>query len=74
MLPRSTWPRGGTGWWSPTWPTADFFLFPKAKDNLAGIPNNGETAKTRWGQAVSIITASDFTKAFQKWIERWDQE
>ena len=59
--------------YSPDLAPADFFLFPKAKDNLAGIPNDGETAKTRWGRAISTITTNDFTKAFQKWIKRWDQ-
>ena len=32
-----------------TWPgLADFLLFPKAKDNLEGVSNGGETAKARW--------------------------
>ncbi len=58
--------------YSPDLPPADFFLFPKAKDNLAGVPNGEETAKARWGQAIRTISSNDFTKAFNKLIHCWE--
>ncbi len=41
-------------------------LFPKAKDNLAGVPNGGETFKARWGRAIRTISSNDFTKSLQQ--------
>ena len=59
--------------YSPDLAPADYFLFPKAKDNLAGISNGGKAPRIRWAQAISTITPDDFTMAFNKWIDRWDR-
>ena len=64
---------GGAPPYSPDLALANFFLFPTAKNNLADIPNNGESAKIRWAQAISTITQDDFAKVMNKWMERWDK-
>lgn len=43
------------------------------KDMLAGINNSGKAAKTIWEGVVGRIPKDDFTKAYNKWVERWDK-
>lgn len=63
---------GGALPYSPNLAPMDF-LFSRTKNNIASIPNDGETAKTRWGLAISTITTDNFTKAYNKWILRWNK-
>jgi hypothetical protein len=49
---------------------ADFFLFRKVKEALAGITLDQESLKNTWEGVVRNITTDDFATAFRQWFER----
>ncbi len=49
---------------------ADFFLFRKVKEALAGITLDQESLKNAWEGVIRTITADDFATAFRRWFER----
>ena len=59
--------------YSPDLAPADYFLFPKVKDLLAGVEGNGASPKCRWERAVRMIPKDSFLDACKKWPERWDR-
>ena len=58
--------------YSPDLAPADFFLFPKAKGLLAGTKIQESGVKNAW-QVVSRIKPSEYSKAFDKWLEIADK-
>jgi hypothetical protein len=49
---------------------ADFFLFPKVKEALAGQSLVQESLKQTWEVVTRAITAEEFATAFRQWYER----
>ncbi len=58
--------------YSPNLP-ADFFLFSKAKNSLAGTSISGSTVKKEWERVCSTISKDDYVAAFHKWVDRWER-
>ncbi len=56
--------------YSPDLAQADFFLFRKVKEALAGITLDQDSLKTAWEGVIRTITADDFATAFRRWLER----
>jgi histone-lysine N-methyltransferase SETMAR len=56
--------------YSPDLAPADFFLFRKVKEALAGITLDQESLKNAWEGVVRTITADDFATAFRLWFEQ----
>jgi histone-lysine N-methyltransferase SETMAR len=56
--------------YSPDLAPADFFLFPKVKNELAGITMNQETFKKTWEGVLRTIATADFAAAFRSWYRR----
>jgi [histone H3]-lysine36 N-dimethyltransferase SETMAR len=59
--------------YSPDLAPADFFLFPKIKNELAGISISQESFKRAWEGVVRTLKKEDFSKAFQRWQERFEK-
>lgn len=59
--------------YSPDLAPADFFLFPKIKEELAGRTLTRATFLTEWSGVVSTIAKDDFAAAFRRWIERCEK-
>ena len=53
----------------PIFTNADFFLFPKAKEQLAGLSFAQESLEKTWGGVSRNITAETFAAAFCGWFE-----
>ena len=49
---------------------ADFFLFPKVKELLAGTTIAGSGIKKAWKGVTRTITPAEFTAAFRRWYKR----
>jgi hypothetical protein len=49
---------------------ADFFLFRRVKDKLAGIILDHSTLKKEWEGVTRNITADEFATTFRWWNER----
>ena len=56
--------------YSPDLAPADFFLFRKVKEGLAGTSLNADTIKQAWEGVTRTIAAEDFAAAFSSWYER----
>jgi histone-lysine N-methyltransferase SETMAR len=56
--------------YSPDLAPADFFLFRRVKEELAGQSLDEGTLKTTWEQVVRSIAAEEFATAFRRWYER----
>ena len=59
--------------YSPDLAPADFFLFPKVKGTLAGTTLTPETIQTEWERVTKTISKEQFTRAYQKWVERHEK-
>jgi hypothetical protein len=49
---------------------ADFFLFRRVKEELAGIQLSPETIKKAWEGVVRGIAVEEFAIAFRWWLDR----
>ena len=49
---------------------ADFFLFPKVKEQLAGITLTQQSFRSTWDRVLKTISTAKFTTAFLRWHER----
>ena len=49
---------------------ADFFLFPKVKEQLAGITLTQQSFGPTWEWVLKSITAAEFATAFLRWSEQ----
>ena len=56
--------------YSPDLAPADFFLFPKVKELLAGTNITADGIKQAWEGVTRTIAKEDFTAAFRRWYER----
>ena len=56
--------------YSPDLAPADFFLFPRVKEQLAGITMTQETFRPGWERVLRTISAAEFATAFLRWYER----
>jgi histone-lysine N-methyltransferase SETMAR len=56
--------------YSPDLASADFFLFRRVKEALAGTTLDQDSLKTAWEGVIRTITADDFATAFRRWFER----
>jgi len=59
--------------YSPDLAPADFFLFPKAKSMLSGTRITSNSVKSDWERICRTISTSDFTEAYDKWLDRWNK-
>ena len=62
--------------YSPDLAPANFFLFRRVEEDLAGISLNQHSLKNTWEGVTRSITAKEFATAFQQWYERckkWDR-
>ena len=51
--------------YSPDLAPADFFIFPKGKELLAGTHVSGDSVRTDWEQSVSKISVDSFGNTFR---------
>ena len=56
--------------YSPDLAPADFFLFPKVKEALAGITIAADGVKNAWDGVTRTIAKEAYAAAFQRWFER----
>ena len=59
--------------YSPDLAPADYFLFPRVKELLAGRRLTQETIKTTWEGVLRLVSKDEFATAFQRWYERCDK-
>ena len=59
--------------YSPDLAPADFFLFPKVKNDLAGKTLTQDTFRSSWEGAIKKLSKDDFATAFEKWIDRCEK-
>ena len=59
--------------YSPDLAPADYLLFPKIKDALAGRTMTRTTFKQAWDGVVAQLTKDDFSRAFKKWEHCWNK-
>jgi hypothetical protein len=52
---------------------ADFFLFRRVKEELAGLSLDEDSLKKTWEGVVRTITADEFATAFRRWFERCEK-
>jgi hypothetical protein len=52
---------------------ADFFLFRKVKEELAGLHLTQDSLKSAWEGVVRNITEDEFAVAFRRWFERCEK-
>jgi histone-lysine N-methyltransferase SETMAR len=55
--------------YSPNLTPADFFLFRRVKEELAGIRLSPETIKKAWEGVVRDIAMEEFAVAFRRWLD-----
>eukprot|EP00095_Tigriopus_kingsejongensis_P012262 snap_masked-scaffold394_size185225-processed-gene-0.4 protein:Tk12262 transcript:snap_masked-scaffold394_size185225-processed-gene-0.4-mRNA-1 annotation:"PREDICTED: putative uncharacterized protein FLJ37770" len=53
--------------------TGDFFLFPKCKNELAGVTMKWEDVTTNLDGVCGTILIVDFVEAFHAWKRRWEK-
>jgi len=58
--------------YSPDLAPADFFLFPEIKKQLAGKSLTQQSFKKEWEGAARNLNAYDFSYAFRRWYEHWE--
>ena len=56
--------------YSPYLAPADFFLFPKVKELLAGMNIAADGVKTAWEGVTRTIAEEEYAAAFRRWYER----
>jgi hypothetical protein len=56
--------------YSPDLAPADFFLFRRVKEELAGIRLTPESLKKSWEGVLRTIGADEFAAAFRRWVDR----
>lgn len=56
--------------YSPDLAPADFFLFPKVKNALAGVHLDDDKLKKAWDGVTATIAAADWMAAFNAWVRR----
>ena len=56
--------------YSPDLAPADFFLFRRVKEELAGLHLTQESLKTAWEGVTRTIAEDEFAAAFRRWYER----
>lgn len=56
--------------YSPDLAPADFFLFPKVKNALAGVHLDDGELKKAWDGVTATIAAADWMAAFNAWVRR----
>jgi histone-lysine N-methyltransferase SETMAR len=56
--------------YSPDLAPADFFLFRRVKEELAGITLDHSSLKKEWEGVTRSISAEEFATAFRRWYER----
>jgi histone-lysine N-methyltransferase SETMAR len=59
--------------YSPDLAPADFFLFRKVKEELAGLTLTQESLKSAWEGVVRNIAEDEFAVAFRRWFERCEK-
>jgi histone-lysine N-methyltransferase SETMAR len=59
--------------YSPDLAPADFFLFKRVKEELAGQSLDEGTLKMTWERVVRSIAAEEFATAFRRWYERCEK-
>ncbi len=59
--------------YSPNLAPADFFFFPKVKMQLEGVRIEDNGVQKVWCRASKTISKDDFTKAFERWVYRWEK-
>jgi histone-lysine N-methyltransferase SETMAR len=59
--------------YSPDLAPADFFLFRKVKEELAGLNLTQESLKSNWEGVVRNIAEDEFAVAFSRWFERCEK-
>jgi histone-lysine N-methyltransferase SETMAR len=56
--------------YSPDLAPADYFLFRRMKEELAGIRLTPETLKKTWDGVTRSIGVDKFAAAFRRWLDR----
>jgi histone-lysine N-methyltransferase SETMAR len=56
--------------YSPDLAPADFFLFRRVKEELAGLTLSQETIKKAWEGVIKNIAKEHFAAAFRSWLQR----
>jgi hypothetical protein len=56
--------------YSPDLAPADFFLFRRVKEELAGKRLTPETLKKTWDGVTRSIGVDEFAAAFRRWLDR----
>ena len=56
--------------YSPDLAPADFFLFPKVKEQLAGITLTQQSFRSTWDRVLKTISGAELVTAFLRWHER----
>jgi histone-lysine N-methyltransferase SETMAR len=59
--------------YSPDLAPADFFLFRRVKEELAGLSLDEDSLKKTWEGVIRTITADEFATAFRRWFERCEK-
>ncbi len=59
--------------YSPDLASADFFLFPKVKSELAGLSLTQGTFQKTWDGVIRKIAKDEFAAAFRWWMERCEK-
>jgi hypothetical protein len=59
--------------YSPDLAQADFFLFPKVKEALAGQSLDRQSLKRKWEGVTRSIAAEDFATVFGQWYEQCEK-
>jgi hypothetical protein len=59
--------------YSPDLVPADFFLFRKVKEELAGLHLTQDSLKSAWEGVMRNITEDEFAVAYSRWLERWEK-
>jgi histone-lysine N-methyltransferase SETMAR len=55
--------------YSPELTPADFFLFRRVKEELAGVRLSPETIKKAWEGVMRGIAMEEFAVAFRRWLD-----
>jgi hypothetical protein len=59
--------------YSPDLAPADYFLFRRVKEELAGIQLTPETLKKTWYGVTRSIGIDKFAAAFRRWLDRYNK-
>jgi histone-lysine N-methyltransferase SETMAR len=59
--------------YSPDLAPADYFLFRRVKEELAGLSLDASSLKKIWEGVIRSITAEEFATAFRRWYDRCEK-